>query len=256
MIHLQQVYSLCSFGKGTKLSKYLINHDKIYEAEIKLGIKTDTADREGKVLEEKEVDKKCLNKLKIEKLLKNIIGKQEQIPPMYSAIKVNGKKLYEYARKGEKIEIQARKIEIYDLKLNYIKPEENIIGITAFVSKGTYIRTLCESIAEALNTVGYMNKLNRISVGEFKIEDAITINELENKKDNKDFLENNLITIEEIFKEEDKLVIDDERIEKFKNGMMMNCSLKDGIYRIYNEQKEFIGIGKVKDKKIKRDIVV
>lgn len=142
----------------------MINHDKIYEAEIKLGAKTDTADREGKIIEEKEVEKDCLNEEKIKKVLKEFIGKQEQIPPMYSAIKVNGKKLYEYARKGESIEIKPRQIEIYDLQLNYINEEENAIGITVSVSKGTYIRTLCEDIANALNTVGYMNKLNRIKV--------------------------------------------------------------------------------------------
>ena len=161
---MQQGWFLCSFGKGTKVSKYLINHDKIYETEIKLGKKTDTADREGKVIEEKDVSKESLNEEIVKKILKQFIGKQEQIPPIYSAIKVNGKKLYEYARKGESIEIKPRQIEVYDLKLNYINELENTIGITASVSKGTYIRTLCEDIANALNTVGYMNKLNRIKV--------------------------------------------------------------------------------------------
>ena len=142
----------------------MINHDKVYEAEIKLGARTDTADREGKIIEEKEVEKESLNEANIKKVLRQFIGKQEQIPPMYSAIKVNGRKLYEYARKGENIDIKSRQIEIYDLKLNYINEEEYTIGITASVSKGTYIRTLCEDIAKMLNTVGYMNKLNRIKV--------------------------------------------------------------------------------------------
>lgn len=152
------------FGKGTKVSKYLVNHDKVYEAEIKLGKKTDTADREGKVIEEKSVEKESLSEENINRVLKQFIGKQEQIPPMYSAIKVNGKKLYEYARSGKSININPRKIEIYDLNLNYINKDENMVGITASVSKGTYIRTLCEDIAKALNTVGYMNKLNRTKV--------------------------------------------------------------------------------------------
>ena len=142
----------------------MINHDKVYEAEIKLGARTDTADREGKIIEEKEVEKESLNEANIKKVLRQFIGKQEQIPPMYSAIKVNGRKLYEYARKGESVDIKSRQIEIYDLKLNYINEEENTIGITASVSKGTYIRTLCEDIANALKTVGYKNKLNRIKV--------------------------------------------------------------------------------------------
>lgn len=153
MIQLQQEYSHYLYGKGTKISKYLINHDKVYETEIKLGIKTDTADREGKIIEELKVDNNVLNDVSINEVLKELIGKQEQIPPMYSAIKVNGKKLYEYARKGESIEVKPRNIEIYDLKLDYINSEENIIGITASVSKGTYIRTLCENIAKKLETV-------------------------------------------------------------------------------------------------------
>ena len=161
---MQQACFLYLYGKGTKISKYLINHDKIYEAEIKFGVKTDTADREGVVIEERTVEKESLSEENIKKVLKKFIGKQEQIPPMYSAIKVNGKKLYEYARKGENVEIKPRQIEIFDIKLEYINLEKNTIGITAEVSKGTYIRTLCEDIAKELNTVGYMNRLNRIRV--------------------------------------------------------------------------------------------
>lgn len=144
----------------------MINHDKVYEAEIKLGVKTDTGDREGKVLEEKTVKKESLDEENIKRVLEKFIGKQEQIPPMYSAIKVNGKKLYEYARKGESTDIKPRQIEIYGLELKYINQAENTIGITASVSKGTYIRTLCEDIARSLNIVGYMNKLNRTKVRE------------------------------------------------------------------------------------------
>lgn len=151
-------------GKGTKVSKYLINHDKVYESEIKLGIKTNTGDREGKILEKIKVDKTCLDKKNIINVLKIFLGRQEQVPPMYSAIKVNGKKLYEYAREGKQIEIKPRHIEIYSLELNYIDRDENTLGITVAVSKGTYIRTLCQDIAERLGTIGYMNKLNRVKV--------------------------------------------------------------------------------------------
>lgn len=158
----QQGSFLYLCGKGTKISKYLINHDKIYQTEIKLGLKTDTLDREGKILEEKQVHK--LEEREIKEVLKSFIGKQEQIPPKYSAIKVNGKKLYEYARKGVDVEIPSREIEIYNIKLDYINDSENIIGITVFVSKGTYIRTLCKDIAERLGTIGIMNSLNRIKV--------------------------------------------------------------------------------------------
>lgn len=152
------------YGKGTKISKYLINHDKIYEAEIKLGKKTDTLDREGKVLEERQVDSKILEEKNIENILQKFIGRQEQIPPIYSAIKINGKKLYEYARQGKKVDIPPRQIEIYNIELQSINCEKDIIKIKVHSSKGTYIRTLCKDIAEALGTIGYMNNLRRLKV--------------------------------------------------------------------------------------------
>lgn len=141
------MFFLCLYGKGTKVSKYLIDHDKIYEALIKLGIKTETEDREGKIIEEKEVDLKNLEEEKVKAILKTFEGRGEQIPPMYSAIKVNGKKLYEYARSGKQIEIQPRKIEIYNIELQKIDREEKTITIKVHTSKGTYIRSLCRDIA-------------------------------------------------------------------------------------------------------------
>lgn len=140
-------------GKGTLCSKYLINHDKIYEVILKLGLKTDTADCEGKVIEEKAVQKEKLKKENVEKILKQFIGKQKQIPPMYSAIKVKGKKLYEYARKGEKIDIQPRNIEIYNMELEKIDIDQSMIEFRVECSKGTYIRSLCEDIATKMETV-------------------------------------------------------------------------------------------------------
>ena len=112
-------------GKGTLLSKYLINHDKKYEAVIKLGIKTDTADIEGKIIEEKDIDKSKLTKENINKIFESLKGEQEQIPPIYSAIKVNGKKLYEYARNGKEVDIKPRIINIYNLVLSNIDLKEN-----------------------------------------------------------------------------------------------------------------------------------
>ena len=156
-------------GKGTKLSKYLINHDKTYEVVLKFGEKRDTADSEGKIIFKEEVPNDALKKEEIEKVFDKFIGKQNQIPPMYSAIKINGKKLYEYARKGENVEIKPRQIEIYSINLNYIDEEKSEIYFDVSCSKGTYIRTLCENIAESLNTVGYMKELHRTKVGEFEI---------------------------------------------------------------------------------------
>ena len=105
-------------GKGTLCSKYLINHDKIYEVKLQLGKRTDTLDAEGKVVEEKMVLKSILEELNVKKVLLTFLGKQEQFPPIYSAIKVNGKKLYEYARMGKTVEIKPRQIEIYKIELN------------------------------------------------------------------------------------------------------------------------------------------
>lgn len=140
-------------GKGTLCSKYLINHDKTYEVELELGKKTDTGDIEGNVVEEKEVDVNILNLENVKKALKTFLGKQEQMPPMYSAIKVNGKKLYEYARKGQKVEIEPRKIEILNINLLNIDKNSKTIYFTVHCSKGTYIRSLCEDIANRLGTI-------------------------------------------------------------------------------------------------------
>ena len=126
-------------GKGTGLSKYLINHNKKYIATIKLGLKTETADVEGKIIEQKKVDIKKLNEENIYQIFQSLVGKQIQRPPIYSAIKVNGKKLYEYARAGKSIEVPNREIEIYDLKLIDIDLTQNTLKFEVFCSKGTYI---------------------------------------------------------------------------------------------------------------------
>ena len=234
-------------GKGTQISKYLINHDKIYEAVLKLREKTDTADVEGQIIETKEVQPSNLKKENVEKTLKTLIGKQQQIPPIYSAIKVNGKKLYEYARHGEEIEIEPRTIEIYDLELLQIENEE--ITYRVHCSKGTYIRTLCEQIAEKLGTVGYMKELKRIQVGEFNIKNSATIEQLENN------IEKYFITIEKYFETYNKINLNAKKLQLFLNGVQLTQELEDGIYTIYSDEK-FIGIGTVKNKLLKRDIVI
>lgn len=236
-------------GKGTLLSKYLIEHDKIYEAVLKLGEKTDTADGEGKVLESQNVEQSILKKENIERIFNNLEGKQEQIPPMYSAIKLNGKKLYEYARKGIEVEVKPRTIEIYKLELIKIEDMEIIFRVSC--SKGTYIRTLCEKIAEELGTIGYMKELKRIQVGEFNIKDSITIEELENQE----IVSNKFITIEKYFSSYENIVLNERKFQLFLNGVQLTYELKDGIYKIYKENG-FIGIGTVKNKLLKRDIII
>ena len=240
-------------GNATKISKYLINHDKEYEAVIKLGAKTTTADVEGEIIEEKEVNKEKLKKENIEEVLKSFIGKQQQIPPIYSAIKVNGKKLYEYARQGKEVEIKARNIEIYDLKLLKIDSKNDELTINVKCSKGTYIRSLCEDIAVKLETLGYMKELNRIQVGEFNIKDSVTIEEFKANIENKDY--SNIIGIEEIFKEIPEITIKQREYEKYLNGVKIDTDNMDGIYRIYLDNK-FSGLGIVENKKLKRDLVI
>ena len=234
-------------GKGTQISKYIINHDKVYEAVLQLGTKTDTADVEGKIIEEKIVTERALEKENIEKVLEELTGEQEQIPPMYSAIKINGKKLYEYARKGETIEVKPRTINIYKLELINIDKEKKQIEFRIHCSKGTYIRTVCENVAEKLETVGYMKELKRTQVGEFKIEDSISIEELEEKKE--------CITIEKYFKNYKNINLDSKRLQLFLNGVKLTWQVEDGIYKIYNNGN-FIGIGTVKNNLLKRDIII
>ena len=234
-------------GKGTQISKYIINHDKTYEAVLQLGEKTDTADIEGEVIEKKPVTVDCLRKEYVTAVLKKMEGKQEQIPPMYSAIKINGKKLYEYARKGEMVKIEPRKIEIYSLELININEVDKQIEFRVSCSKGTYIRTLCENIAEKLGTVGHMKELKRTQVGEFKIDDAITIEELEQKQ--------TCITIEDYFRQNENINLSEKKLQLFLNGVKLTWPLSDGVYKIYSNEN-FIGIGTVKNNLLKRDIII
>jgi tRNA pseudouridine55 synthase len=243
-------------GKGTLCSKYLINHDKKYIVNLALGQKTETADLEGKIIEEKNIPDKSLTQSKIEKVLKSFIGKQQQMPPIYSAIKVNGKKLYEYARKGQNVEIKPREIEIYDIKLMNIDAQKKQIQFEVFCGKGTYIRSLCEDIAEKLETVGYMESLKRIQVGDFKIEESSKIQELEENKEDTKYLESKIISVEEIFKNKEKIKLDDKKMQLFLNGVKITQNQENDIYRIYDKNEKFIGIGIVQDKLLKRDIIL
>lgn len=146
-------------GKGTLCSKYLINHNKTYKVKLELGKKTDTADTEGKIVEEKEVTNKMLEKTVIKEVLNKFLGKQEQIPPIYSAIKVNGKKLYEYARKGQTVKIKPRQIEIYSIELLSMDKKLKQIEFEVSCSKGTYIRSLCEDIGNKLRNCSIYERI-------------------------------------------------------------------------------------------------
>ncbi len=241
-------------GNSTKLSKYLIEHDKTYIARIKFGEKKDTGDSEGNTIETSNV--KIENKKDILKVLESFIGKQTQIPPIYSAIKVNGKKLYEYAREGIEVKIPIREIEIYKLNLLNFDKENQDVEIEVSCSKGTYIRTLCEDIAKNLGTVGYMSFLKRTIVDKFKLEDAIDFETLEENKDNQDFLNKNIIKMENLFSHLSKISLNKRKEDLFLNGVKLTFELEDGIYNIYSENKKYIGLGIVSNNLLKRDIVI
>ncbi len=243
-------------GKGTKFSKYLINHDKKYIATLQLGIKTSTADIEGNVIEKREVNSSIFDEKNIDNVLKTFLGKQIQTPPIYSAIKVNGKKLYEYARNNKEVEIPKRNIEIYNIHLLKLDTKMNQIKFDVECSKGTYIRSLCEDIAERLGTVGYMKELERAKVGEFRIEESVTIDNLEENKDNLDWLNKKIITLENLLKNVNKFIIKSSDLDKFLNGVKLTTNKEDGIYTIYSEDNKFIGSGIVENNKIKRDVIV
>ena len=233
-------------GNATKASKYLVEHKKEYIATLKIGEKTDTGDSEGTIIEKRETIK--LEKEKVEKVLKQFLGKQIQIPPMHSAIKVNGKKLYEYARNGQVVEIPKREIEIHEIELKEIN-ENNIIVFRVICSKGTYIRTLCEDIAKKLGTIGYMENLIRTKVNNYSINNAVELENIDEKT-----IKNSIISIERIFEATEKIDINSRKLELFLNGVMLAYNLPDNIYRVYSNN-EFIGIGIINKGLLKRDII-
>lgn len=192
------VLVLC-IGKATKTIQFLTSDSKEYTATVSLGQSTDTYDASGKVIEEKEytgVDE-------VEKVLKSFLGKQRQLPPIYSAIKVKGKKLYEYARNNEEVEIKPRDIEIDSI--DFIKQNGNEIIFKTNVSKGTYIRSLCVDIGKKLGYPAHMSHLVRNRSGHFLLEDCCTIEDVQNNNFE-------LLSIEDAFKDYEHYLIDDETI--------------------------------------------
>ena len=247
-------------GDGTKFSKYLINHDKKYRGTLKLGIKTSTADVEGEIVEEKDVNEEIFSDEYIEKVLASFIGKQVQTPPVYSAIKVNGKKLYDYARKGIDVEVPSREIEIYGMELIGFNRDERTIVFDVECSKGTYIRSLCEDIAKKLYTVGYMLDLARLRVGEFEISQSVTIEDLEKHSEDNEWISNHIITLEDVMKDYPRIDIPVNKLNLFLNGVKLDVNKAkqdavDGVYKVYCDNI-FLGSGTCFDGRIKRDIIL
>ena len=245
------VLPIC-IGNMTKLVQYITNHDKEYFAVVKLGIKTDTADITGNIIEENDIPK--LTYEKIVDVTKEFIGKSMQLPPMYSAIKINGKKLYELAREGKEIEREARPIEIYDITDIVFSKEENTFSFRVKCSKGTYIRTLCEDICQKLGTIGTILELERISTGVFNKGNSHTLSQIENIVKDGD-VTSLLYNVEDIFVEYPRLEIPEYKLQYYLNGVKLTYILENGIYKVYSEDR-FIGLGEINDNLLKRKFVI
>ena len=218
-------------GQGLKLVELLTNHDKEYIAKIRLGIETDTLDITGNILKEEQI--KDFTKDEVENVLTRFIGKIKQTVPKYAAIKVNGKKLYEYARNGEEVELPVRDIEIYDLKL-VSDVKNNEFFIKCHVSKGTYIRSLVRDIGYALGTVATMTELERTKLGNFGLEDTYTLEDIRSGM-------YSMFSIDEVIKLP-KLVVNKELERKIKNGQVLDKFFDDDMIMIMNEDNLLIAI--------------
>lgn len=211
-------------GKYTKLVDLLTNLDKEYVGTIKIGIKTDTLDITGNILEKRECK---TTKENVNKVFKSFIGTYMQEVPKYSAVKIDGKKLYEYARNNESIELPKRKVSIYSLDLLNFTNDE--ISFKTKVSKGTYIRSLAQDICNSLNIIGTLSSLERTKQGVFTIDNSYTLEDISNNN-------YNLLDVTDILKYPIIKVNNDNR-NLFINGNKVNLDLKDNKYYIYDDNK-------------------
>lgn len=232
-------------GRATKVCELLTDHDKTYEALLLLGKTTDTQDISGEVLEER--DPGNLTEEEVRSCIESFIGEYDQIPPMYSALKVNGKKLYELAREGKTVERKSRKVQIHGIRIL----EMNLPHVRMEVdcSKGTYIRTLCHDIGEKLQVGGCMEELERTKVGRFLKEDAVTLDEVRQKMEQGEGAE--LFTpLDQIFEELPAVTVTDAKAWMSYNGndlperfLLEKEEWTDGQeVRVYDSRKNFIGL--------------
>ncbi len=228
-------------GKGTKLAELLTGADKQYLAEMTLGAVTDTQDASGEVLERFDVN---VTKEDILKTVQSFVGEIEQIPPMYSAVKIDGKKLYELAREGKTVERKSRKVNIIDIDVKNIDLEKNTVSMLVDCSKGTYIRTLCEDIGKTLGCGGYMSKLTRTKSGRFCIEVAYDLDTITQMAESGNF--EFLTPVEEAMPEYERITLAERNARKVRNGIKISVQgLEPGkVYRVFDEQGEFLVIAR------------
>lgn len=223
-------------GQGLKLVELLTDHDKEYIAKVRLGIETDTLDITGNILKEEVI--KEYSKEEVETVLKGFVGKIKQEVPKYAAIKINGKKLYEYARNGEEVELPIREVEIFDLKLAS-EVKNNEFYIKCHVSKGTYIRSLIRDIGYALGTIATMTELERTKLGNFTLEDTYTIDDIRSGM-------YSMNRIEDVI-ELPKVDVDRELEKKIRNGCVLDKFFKDDMVMIINKDNQLLAIYQTKE---------
>ncbi len=235
-------------GRATVLSQYLLDADKSYTATIKLGISTDSCDITGNVISQADVD----SDLNLKPVLQKFVGKQMQIPPMYSAIKQNGVRMYELARRGETVEIPAREIEVLKLEQTSTINVQNEFDIDCTVSKGTYIRSLCRDIGEAIGCGATLTSLCRTATAGFKLDRCVDLEQLTSENIN-DYILPCDLAVEYM----PKLAISEKQAVRFSNGGELSLDRikydeyeEKALYRVYFENK-FLGLGRADlDKKL------
>lgn len=225
-------------GRATRGVEFFEHAEKVYETVLRPGITTDTEDITGTVLTRQEVS---LTQEQVEAVLPAFRGEIMQIPPMYSALKVNGQKLYELARKGKEVHREPRPITIHELTL--LGMENGGIRLRVRCSKGTYIRTLCKDIGQALGCGGCMESLRRIQAGEYTIHEAVPLHTLLETEDPGRYLR----AVDTMFRNHPAATLTANQEKRCRNGNSFTVSLPEGIYRAYSQQGEFLMLAQVKD---------
>ena len=239
-------------GRATRISRFLINSDKTYRALIMLGTRTSTGDKEGEIIETCSSDVST-NTAYIDKVLKSFIGEQKQIPPMYSALKHNGERLYKLAQKGLNVSRKARSINIYSIDL--ISINDDYLEVIIECSKGTYIRTLAEDIAKKLGTVGHIDQLRRLNIKCFHDQSMFSFNQIMKAKSINQFL----LPIDIPLKHLAKKDFSESESSMFINGLSIQTNQRSNnesdYIRIYNDESVFLGLGLYSNGYIKPKIV-
>lgn len=242
------VLPIC-LGQATRIVEYLQELPKAYEVTMRLGTSTTTEDASGEVIEQKSVDKEQITRERLEAVFSDFLGEIEQVPPMYSAVKINGKRLYDLAREGMVVERKARKVTIYELTLQdmHHADEEMEITFHCRCSKGTYIRTLCVDMGKALGYPAHMAKLIRVESGPFRMEHAITLEQLEQSV-LQGTVEAKMISVAEALSFLPSYTVSPDRIKAVLNGLetaLPGCDAPEGsLIRLFGEG-QFLGLHRV-----------